>query len=89
MKRREKEVQRARVLASANTFELRQDVDEELLADGSTRLNLEKRGAASVVLPTTMPRTALERRRTSLELLVEKVAKVMESVPIRSQRFRR
>ena len=70
MKRREKEVQRARVLASANTFELRQDVDEELLADGSTRLNLEKRGAASVVLPTTMPRTALERRRTSLELLV-------------------
>ena len=89
MKRREKEVQRARVLASANTFELRQDVDEELLADGSTRLNLEKRGAASVVLPTTMPRIALERRRISLELLVEMVARVMESVPIQSRRFRR
>ena len=66
-----------------------QDVEEEELADGSTKQNLERRGATSVVLPTTMPRIALGRRRISLELLVEMVARVMESVPIQSRRSRR
>ena len=50
MRKREKEIQKARVPASANTSEPMQDVDEEQLADGSIKQNLEKRGAMSVVL---------------------------------------
>ena len=66
-----------------------EDADEEQLADGSIKLSLEKRGAMSVGLQITMPRTALERRRTKLELLVEMAARAMESAPILSQRSRR
>ena len=89
MKRKEKGIQMARVQACANTFELTGDVDGEQLADGSIKLSLEKKGAMSVGLQITMPRTARERRRTKLELLVEMAARAMESAPILSQRSRR
>ena len=60
MRRREMEAQKARVPASADTFEPMQDVEEEVPADGCAKLNLEKRGAMSVELPATMLRIALE-----------------------------
>ena len=46
----------------------------------------EKRCYVCGAIPISMPRIALERRRISLELLVEMVARVMESVPIQSRR---
>ena len=52
----------ARVPASANILGQTRDVVEKLLVDGCIKLNQVRRDAMSVEPPTSMRRTALERK---------------------------